>query len=170
MMRYVLWAVGILVALVGVVWLIGWTLPVKHTASGRVRIPKPADSVFALIADVRNYPSWRSEVKKIDVLSEGAAPLRYREHGRDGEIEFEVVSTEPPNSLVVRIVDPKLPFGGRWTYRVLPVPEGAELVITEDGEVYNPIFRFVSRFVMGHTATIERYLSDVERKLASRAS
>jgi hypothetical protein len=30
--------------------------------------------------------------------------------------------------------------------------------ITEDGEVYNPVFRFVSKFVMGQTATLDAYL------------
>jgi len=35
------------------------------------------------------------------------------------------------------------------------------LRITENGEVYNVIFRFVSRFVMGHSATIDKYLDAV---------
>jgi len=30
--------------------------------------------------------------------------------------------------------------------------------ITEDGDVYNLFFRFVSRFVIGHTRTIDAYL------------
>ena len=30
--------------------------------------------------------------------------------------------------------------------------------ITEDGEVYNPIFRFVSRFVFGQTRMLDAYL------------
>jgi hypothetical protein len=30
--------------------------------------------------------------------------------------------------------------------------------ITEDGEVYNPVFRFVSRFILGHTRTMDFYL------------
>jgi hypothetical protein len=42
---------------------------------------------------------------------------------------------------------------------------GSELRITEEGEVYNPIFRFVSRFIMGHTATIDSYLSAVRKRL-----
>ena len=36
--------------------------------------------------------------------------------------------------------------------------------MAEDGEVYNPIFRFVSRFVMGHHATMDRYLRNLGRK------
>jgi hypothetical protein len=30
--------------------------------------------------------------------------------------------------------------------------------ITENGEVYNPLFRFVSRYVIGHNRTIDAYL------------
>ena len=37
--------------------------------------------------------------------------------------------------------------------------------ITEDGEVYHPLYRFMSRFVFGHTTTIDRYLTDLGRKL-----
>ena len=39
--------------------------------------------------------------------------------------------------------------------------------ITENGEVYNPIFRFLSRYVMGYTATMDRYLQAVQNKLSS---
>jgi hypothetical protein len=42
------------------------------------------------------------------------------------------------------------------------------LRITEDGEVYNPVFRFVSRFVMGHTATMDKYLADVGKAIDDR--
>jgi hypothetical protein len=67
--------------------------------------------------------------------------------------------------LVGRIADTNLPFGGSWTYELTPGAVGqTKLTITEDGEVYNPIFRFVSRFVMGHEATINRYLSDVGKR------
>jgi len=40
-----------------------------------------------------------------------------------------------------------------------------EVTITEDGEVYNPIFRFMSAYVFGHTATIEQYLTDLESRV-----
>ena len=45
--------------------------------------------------------------------------------------------------------------------------DGLRERITENGEVYNPLFRFVSRFVMGHTRTIDTYLGDVARHFDS---
>ncbi len=35
---------------------------------------------------------------------------------------------------------------------------------TEQGEIYNPVFRFVSRFILGYTRTIDTYLRNVSRK------
>ncbi len=51
-----------------------------------------------------------------------------------------------------------LPFGGTWTYELAPAgPTATRLTITEDGEVYSPIFRLVGRFFLGYDATLERY-------------
>jgi hypothetical protein len=46
---------------------------------------------------------------------------------------------------------------------IAPSTTGSTLTVTERGEVYNPVFRFVSRFVMGHTATINSFLQAVQR-------
>ena len=70
---------------------------------------------------------------------------------------------EPPRRMVGRIADPKLAFGGTWTYELAPVGGGCEVRITEDGEVYNPVFRYVSK-ATGHAGTIEKYLRALGRK------
>jgi hypothetical protein len=41
---------------------------------------------------------------------------------------------------------------------------GSELRISENGEIYNVIFRFVSRFVLGYTSTMDTYLRDLGAK------
>ena len=51
---------------------------------------------------------------------------------------------------------------------IAPEPNGTTLTITEDGEVYNPIFRFMSRFVFGHEATMATYLSAAQKKLGAQ--
>jgi hypothetical protein len=91
------------------------------------------------------------------------------EHLSTGPIPLETVDALPPQRLVLRIADPKLPFGGTWTYIVSPLPEGASLTITEDGFVSNVIFRFMSRFVFGHHATIDVYLKNVAKQFGEKA-
>ena len=51
---------------------------------------------------------------------------------------------------------------------VTPKGDSTTLRIVEDGEVYNPVFRFVSRFVIGHTATIDRYLRDLGKHFGQK--
>lgn len=164
--RFLLWGLGSLVAIVPVVAIVGWTLPVGHTAWREVTVAAPADSVFALITGFADHPRWRTGVHRVEMLAPENGRTRFREHSSDGSILFEVVERQPARRLVTRIADPSLPFGGTWTYELTPDGDGTRLRITENGEVYNPIFRFVSRFVMGHTSTIDRYLEDVTRHVA----
>ena len=165
-MRYVLIAISVLVMLVLCVAVVGWALPKHHHVTvGRAYVGTPA-ALFTLISDVRAYTAWRTGLTKVEVLADEGGRLRWRETTKsDGPITYVMEETVPNRKLVARIADTNLPFGGGWTYELTPVgTSGVGLSITEDGDVYNPIFRFVSRFLLGHTATIERYLDDVEKR------
>ena len=163
-MKIALYVVGGLVLLVLIVVAIGYSLPKSHTASRHVTVPLPPDRVFALIATPTDYPKWRSDVDSVEILPPESGKERFREHGGNGPLLMRIEEKIPSSRMVTVIADPTLPFGGKWTYELAPAGTGTVLRITEDGEVYNPIFRFVSRFVMGHTATMDKYLSDLERE------
>lgn len=162
-MRYALIVLALLVLLGVIVVVIGYRLPVAHTATNAVQLEASPESVFALISTPENYPAWR-DVKKVDVTTEQGV-TRFREDGSNGVILFEITEKVPPRRFVTKIADKKLPFGGRWVYEVTAKGTGSELRITEEGEIYNPIFRFVSRFMMGYTATIDAYLKAVQKRL-----
>lgn len=121
--------------------------------------------MFEIIAGVSEFPNWRSKVRRVELLPAKDGHSQFREIGSDGAILYSIDTVIPDQRLVTRIADPKLPFGGTWTYEITPRDGGSTLRITEDGEVYNPIFRFVSRFVLGHATTIDRYLRDLEQKI-----
>lgn len=165
-MKYAAVVVGALVALVVVVLVIGWMLPVQHRAVREATYRATPARLFALIGDVEAYPRWRNRVQRVEALPDEEGHRRFREIGRDGQITYRVEEMVPERRLVMRIADPSLPFGGRWTYDLASSDStSTTLRITEDGEVYNPVFRFVSRFVMGQHATIDRYLLDVGKTL-----
>ena len=162
MRRWLLAGVAILALLVTVVLAIGWSLPVAHTASRTVAVPAPPDRVFAIVSDFAAYPRWRTGVTTVDVNGPSGAGQHITETADYGEIPYVVEVWEPPARLVTRITG-DLPFGGTWTYQLTPTGGGGTSVtITEDGEVYNVFFRFMSRFVFGHTATIDQYLADLD--------
>ena len=161
MLRILILVGGVLVALILLLIAIGYALPINHVATREASLAAPPERVFSVLRDVEKFPTWRSDVKSVEVLATTPA-LRWRERG-DNDITFEMETVEAPGKIVTRIVDKTLPFGGSWTYDLSPEGGGTKLVITENGEVYNPLFRFMSRFVFGHTATINKYLDDLGR-------
>ncbi|HEX6627405.1 MAG TPA: SRPBCC family protein [Gemmatimonadaceae bacterium] len=167
-MRYVLIAVGVLAALILAIVLVGMVLPTKHRAGREATYNRPAAEVFRVINTPADFPNWRTGVNKIDVLPAKDGKPTYREFGKDGTILFEVEQITPDSTLVTRIADKSLPFGGAWTYTLTPKADSTTLRIVEDGEVYNPVFRFVSRFVIGHTSTIDRFMRDLGKRLGQQ--
>jgi uncharacterized protein YndB with AHSA1/START domain len=162
-LRIVLWSAIALVGTFSVVAFIGWTLPVAHRVSRSVTVRAPNESVYVLVSDVERAPTWRSRVSRVEMLPSVDGRSSFREIGKDGSISYVVEEAVPAQRLVTRISDRSLPFGGRWIFEMSPAADGTALRITEEGEVYNPIFRFVARFILGHESTIRAYLEDVER-------
>jgi hypothetical protein len=146
-----------------VVILIGSLLPRKHVVSRSVSLSRPPEVVWNLIT---GPPRWRRSVRAYRELPEDNGHRMWQETDEHGQtVTFATVESVPPRRLVTRIADTKLPFGGTWTYEIAPIASGCSLTITEDGEVYNPLFRFASRFILGHAATIDSYLRDLKAKL-----
>jgi uncharacterized protein YndB with AHSA1/START domain len=158
MLRWTLYIVLGLGGLVALVAVIGLVLPKGHRASKTTIYAASPDVIFAALSDVARYPEWRSDVKRIEMLPDEGGRRMFREHGGNGVITYRIEELTPASRMVIRIADPSLPFGGTWTHELKPTTSGGtELTTTEDGEVYNPIFRFMSRFVFSATGTIEKF-------------
>lgn len=167
-MKWILW---IFIALAGVlmlITLIGWLLPKAHSVSREAQFPEPPEAIWKAITDIEAMPAWRPGLKSVKHLPDKNGLPSWVETSASGTIPFETVVSQPPSKLIVRIADHRLPFGGTWTYEITPVAAGSSLRIREDGEVYNPVFRFLSRFVFGYSGTIDAYLKSLERKLAEQ--
>lgn len=77
-------------------------------------------------------------------------------------LTFKIVEWSENSTLVSEIADKNLPFGGKWTYKMESQGAQTLLAITENGEVCNPIFRFISTLIMGHEGTINQYMAGLE--------
>ena len=164
-MRILAYLVALLVAAVILVVFVGRSLPVSHVASRGERFESGRDAVWRIITDVGAYASWRSDVTRIDVLPPVDGRPAWREvSGRDA-VEYVADEMVVPERFVVRITSTGLPYGGRWIYELTPNGTGTRLTITEEGEVYNPLFRFLMKYMFGETATIEKYLGALGKRL-----
>jgi hypothetical protein len=154
-----MWIIGGgIVLIVALIAAIGAMLPQSHHASRQARFRRRPEAIYAVIA---GPPEWRSGVKSFGALPDGKW---WEEDAHKQKITYELAEDRAPTRRVVRIADRGLPFGGTWTIEIVPEGEGSTVRVTEDGEIYNVIFRFVARFFMGYTSTIEGYLNDLGRK------
>ena len=164
-MRWVWIVIGVLALLIGAMAAIGAMLPRGHRATRKARFQQSPEAIYAAIA---GPPDWRSDLKGFGNLPDKGGRKQWWEESQGQKITFELVEDTPPSRRVTRIADQSLPFGGTWTLEIAPDAGGAALRITEDGEVYNVIFRFMSRYVFGQTGSIEKYLRDLGRKFGEQ--
>ena len=134
--------VGALMAVIVIATGIGAMLPVKHIASRTEGFT------------VSQQRLWDLAMAQFHKTNDGS---------------YAIVEQSPPHRFVTAIVKKDMPFGGTWTYEFAPSRVGTALTITERGEVYNPFFRFVSRYVMGHTKSIDDFMAGL-RKAAEAKS
>jgi hypothetical protein len=167
-MKWILWILVVLAGSSMLITLIGWVLPNEHTVTREARFDQPPEIIWKTITDIDAMPYWRQGLKSVKRLPDQDGLPSWVETIDTGAIPLETVISRPPSKLVVRIADPQLPFGGTWTYEITPLPSGSNLRIREDGEVYNPVFRFLARFVFGYTATIDTYLKSMSKKFGEQ--
>jgi uncharacterized protein YndB with AHSA1/START domain len=163
-------AVLILLALAAGALLAGALLPASHTAKASIRLEQSREKIWQAITDPASQTGWRSNLQAVEVSADPSGRQLWTEtdgHGR--AIAFETLESEPPERLVRRISDPALPFGGKWTWQIVPVDGGSEVTITEDGEIRSPLFRFMARYVFGYDMTLKTYLGDLGRKFGEAA-
>jgi hypothetical protein len=135
--------VGIIVVLVVIViaiTIVGRALPIAHVASRTASFRRSPEEVWVAIND----PVLRS--------ARGV-----------GDVKFETIESVPPKLLLRRVVGEK-DFGGTWTCDIALSPGGSTLTITENGEIYNAFFRFVSRFIIGHHRTIDGTMAALRKR------
>lgn len=164
-MKILLRILAVLVLIVVVVILIGLLLPRTHTAAVEGRYGASADQLYDAIDNVEDGPQWRTGLQRVEMLSAPGEPKRWRETAEWGTLAFVHESNDPGRRIVSRIVDEGQGFGGTWTFEITPVANGAVLRVTERGEVSNPLYRFMSRFVVGYYRSAETYVRDLGRHL-----
>jgi hypothetical protein len=171
MLKVIIAIVVAIVAIVGVVAFLGSRLPVGHVASRSVVISAPSDMVFHTMTDFMAAPTWRSGLKSVVVSTDSASGhQRIVEDSKTGKMTMEIEQLVPPTRFVTRIVGEGLPYGGAWAHALEPQGNATKVTITEHGEVYNPVFRFIAKYIMGHTGTLDAYLSDLGRKFGTQVT
>jgi len=157
------------VVLIGIMALIGSTLPKTHDVQRSIVLHKSPQDVYAVIRDFASAPKWRADVTQVDVEAPQGGPVYFREVGKEGTVNYELTEDIPAQRMVTRIRDTDLGYAGQWTYMLSAENGGTRLTIKEDGEVSNVVFRFMSRYFFGQASTIESYLTSLAKHFGEEA-
>lgn len=164
-MKYLLAILGILLAIPVIPFITGMFISETYSVTVSQTYNAPVASVWYSITEVENFPEWRTGVERVEIISDSGDFLLWKEYYAGPEpLTFKATTRRDSTQFVATIVDEDLPFGGSWTYRLEQSGTGVRLSITEDGQIYSPIYRFISRFIMGYTGTIRQYMDDLKQK------
>ncbi len=159
-MRFIWRAILGLVVLVCVAYVAGLMMPRDHVVASRINLVAPPDSVWSVLRDFKDYPSWDKDFKS-----------SVRGPSRGGEVwvqdvggmtmSIAVKEVRAPNRLVTEVVtDEKSSWGGVWTYEIKSTGAGTEVTITEEGWIKSPPLRVMMK-VMGAHSTEDGVLKNL---------
>ena len=169
MKKWLLRILIVLIVLVGGVFVAGLLLPEEHHASRTLITKQSPQAIWDTINDHANEQQWRSDVASVNSLGERDGKPVWKENYKDGNtVSLMTTEFKPPSRMVRELTDLDGPFSGRWEIDITPTPAGSNVTITEIGKVSNPIFRFVSKFIIGHTTFMERYLKGLAGKFGEQ--
>lgn len=164
-MKWALIAAAVLVGLVAVIAVVGAFLPREHRANSTIVLKRPVDSVWSVIRDMAGATGWWPGLTLSERMPDVGGKERWHQKGSGFDMVVEITEAVAPTRMTTLIVSkPGDPFGGKWIYVLAPAEGGTRVTVTEDGWVSNVIFRFMSRFVMGHHTTIDTYLVALAKK------
>src|ERR1700739_1747808 len=120
-MKWMLWIFIGLCGMLMLATLAGCLLPKAHRVTREARFRQPPEAIWKAVTDLEAMPGWRHGLKSVQRLPDKNGLPCWVETSAAGTIPLQAAVWQPPAKLVVRIADPKLPFGGTWTYEIAPV-------------------------------------------------
>jgi uncharacterized protein YndB with AHSA1/START domain len=158
MLKWVLFLLCFLTALIVLPMAGGMFVPRHHVVSSTVDLGQPIDTVWSVVSDLDGYPTWWLDVKSMERVEEDGEVTWVQRDAQGQELPIEVAESMAPHRFATTIADEKLPFGGIWKYEMEQINAGTRVTVREEGEIFNPVFRLVSHYVLGYHGTIDRYL------------
>lgn len=166
-MKWILLLVCILIVLIAMIYLIGSLMDVKHVATIERKLKMGSDETWIVLTNYKEYTSWRNGIKELTIDSTNHWTEK-NSHGDNVSYQLEVVDDK--RTFITRIINKDLAYGGYWEFSISPLQDGCLVKITENGEVFNPIFRFMAKYFFGHETTLKNYMRDLEVKSKSPSS
>jgi uncharacterized protein YndB with AHSA1/START domain len=168
--KWLLIVMGTLAIVFALMAIVGLFVSREHRATSSITLRQPADSVWKVVRDIGGTPAWFSAMEKSERLPDRNGHEVWREKMSGFDVPIIVLESTPSRRLVTQI-DPqaRAAFGGTWTYELIPDSGGTRVSVTETGWIGNPVFRFMSRFLLGYYGSLDKYLRALAKRFGETA-
>jgi uncharacterized protein YndB with AHSA1/START domain len=151
-------------AAVAVMYMVGASMTSHHLLTRRMSYAAPPERVWSALLSIRQLPYDRSDLRAVDQGTATAPPSSVEVVGTPVALEIETF--RPPRTLVVKTTDPRVPWGGTWTFEIdLESSQITKLTVTEDAEVRSRLLRFAVRTFGFDDFLVDGIFRAVRRKL-----
>ncbi len=141
----------------------GWLIPNSHVAASSIVVPAAPHAVWPVIREIGSYPEWWDFAHTAERVP--GTEERWVLYGSEGDrLPFTVEHDDTGRSMVTRIDDEGLPFGGSWSYHLEPAGDSTRVTVVEDGVIWNPLLRVAARLIVGYHGTLDSYLSALAKR------
>lgn len=146
-MTTVLIAVALIGLVIAGVVAAGFVMDGQHRVSRSLRLNRSPDEIWGVLRNIQGMKAWRHDIVAVERVPDIDGHEAWKETRKHGAMVYEVASLVPPRALELRIHDLRENFGGTWDITLSPAGEETIVTITENGEIYNPVLRVVSRLL-----------------------
>jgi uncharacterized protein YndB with AHSA1/START domain len=146
-----------LVALLVLIVAVGFVLPSRYHVERSLEIKAPAEKVFGLVNDPRQWATWSIWNKRDPAMKvvysgapAGAGATWKWESRTEGVGEMEFTRSEPPKLLAYKLFFPEFGTVATGTFTLVPAGEGTRITWTNDGDMGgNPLKHYLALFMDG---------------------
>jgi uncharacterized protein YndB with AHSA1/START domain len=154
-MKWLLRIVGIFLGLVVVLFAVGFVLPSQYSVERSVDIKAPADKVYALVVDPREWKRWsvwnqRDPAMKIDYSgpASGAGARWSWQSATEGSGTMEFTEAAPGSRVGYRLSFPDFGMQSNGALTLAPAGTGVKITWTNRGDVgSSPVNRWFAMFM-----------------------
>lgn len=157
-LRVLIWSLGLLALLAGLVVLTGALLPATREGRAETVIAAPPERVLAVIADVEAQPGWR-DVGSVTRTGNGWVEVTAR-----GE-RISFVAEEMSTARVRLRFSSDAGYAGEWHALLQPIVGGTRIAVVERATVPSPLGRIVARLLFDPTAFATAYLAALKARV-----
>ena len=162
-----IWIVlGGLLALVALVFLIGWLLPERYQAQGYVDVDASAEDLWPKLLDYEAHPMAAKMAKGIEPLpDENGLPVWLESLG-PSKIRVHTVESKNPSRLVRELADTVVPMTARAVIELENRGKGCRIrmsnhTVIKNGTWHVPVFRVLMSLFGGLRGGIKAYLAQI---------